>query len=471
MENQILMKIALLLMIAASFLTSCASSLPASSEVPAQKTFSRGNYNTAMWDENTAITWDKLQHVSAPRLAAMQRNESDPQRKAWIELALLSKKNSLDTPALARQLSAWRERNPSHPANQLFPSNHILTELIASPRPQHIAILLPQEGVYGSSGQIVREGFLNAYYANMSKPGTQTVKFYNTSETTDMKALYQQALADGADLIVGPLVKDHVKQLTSLGSYRYPTLALNYTEPFQATLPSNFYEFGLLPEDEALQIADKARRAGHTKAIVIAPQNLWGKRLVSAFSTRWQAMNGNIQDTWYYSNRSTFNQEIARLLSANSSTEKKTTQENNNFPLESKRREDFDVIFLFTQPQDGRTIVPLLRYHYASNIPIYATSAIYSGKPNPTKDVDLNGVTVCDIPWSRQIARQSTLDATHKDRLYAVGQDAYLLSQSLSRLHLLPNFPIYGKTGALTLTESHQIHRRLPCTTIRNGLI
>ncbi|HVY53661.1 MAG TPA: penicillin-binding protein activator, partial [Gammaproteobacteria bacterium] len=56
------------------------------------------------------------------------------------------------------------------------------------------------------------------------------------------------------------------------------------------------------------------------------------------------------------------------------------------------------------------------------------------------------------------------------NRLYAIGRDAYLLSQSLTRLNTLPNFPIYGATGALSL-EQQQVHQRLPWVTIRDGQI
>jgi len=90
-----------------------------------------------------------------------------------------------------------------------------------------------------------------------------------------------------------------------------------------------------------------------------------------------------------------------------------------------------------------------------------------SGRPNPAKDVDLNGVIVCDIPWNRQGSR----DESSSNRLYAVGQDAYLLSQNLSRLAEIPSFPVYGSTGALFLSPQNQIHRRIPCTAIHNGLL
>jgi hypothetical protein len=392
----------------------------------------------------------------------MQSNLDDPVKRAWIQLALINKRNSTNTPQLVRELLAWREQNPNHPANQLLPDNSTLDRLLTMPPPSKIAVLLPLQGSYGSSGQAVREGFLNAYYKNMSKVGKQTVKFYDTSTTQDIAALHQHAMLEGADFVVGPLTKSNVQQLSQTGPFTYPILALNYTDT--RSLPANFYEYGLLPEDEVTQVADRARQRGLSRAIIIAPQSAWGNRLVTAFSNRWQAAGGKIQQTWYYTKQTNFNAEIAGLLNVNPNADKDLMKTNNDKTvLEQQRRQDFDVIFLFAQPQEARTIVPLLRYYYANNVPIYATSAVQSST-HANNDVDLNGVTVCDIPNAG-----GGNDGMSSNRLYAVGQDAYLLSQALERLIMLPNFSIYGTTGALTLSPSHQIHRRLPCTTIQNG--
>lgn len=466
MERNSLGKIVILIFVLA--LTSC-SSMPTNTARKVVRPIP--NSALALWEGNTAATWDKLQHTSLARLTALQSLTNDAKQSAWLELALISKRNSINTQDLSRELVAWRTRNPSHPANTLFPDNITLTQLSSNATPHQIALLLPQRGAFGPSGQTVREGFLNAYYANLYKVGNQSIKFYDTTQE-NIESVYKKAIADGADFVIGPLAKNHVQQLSSSGSFPTPTLALNYTDHSVQSLPTNFYEFGLLPEDEAAQIAERASKTGVKNAIVIAPQNAWGKRMAYAFTESWHAKGGAIQETWYYGTRANFSQEVARLLNVNPKLDKELMEEDNNKEvLEQQRRQDFDVIFLFSQPQDARIIVPLLRYYYASNIPIYGSSSIYSGKTSERKDMDLDGVIVCDIPWSRQIAQGNINDAVQADRLYAVGQDAYLLSQTLTRLVLLPNFPIYGTTGALTLSSTRQIHRRLPCTAIRNGAI
>lgn len=470
MEKKILSKLGIIIATIIS-LTSCTSfSSPSSSQATQPTTLADSSY-AALWQGDKKLIWDKLHHISSSQLAEMQSKVDDPVKAGWIKLVLINKKNSVNTQQLARELLAWREHYLSHPANQLLPSKDTLNQMLASPPPQRIALLLPQSGVYESAGQAVREGFLHAYYANLPNIGKQNVRFYDTTQSPNLISLYQQAVVDGADFIIGPLTKAEVQQLSGSISFNTPTLALNYTD-VRYSLPTNFYEYGLLPEDEVGQIAERARQADHLQAIVIAPQTGWGQRMVSTFSTHWKSIGGNIQDTLLYSSRTNFNQDIARLLKIDPNTDKQLMREDNNKTvLEQQRRHDFDVIFLFSPPQDARIIVSLLRYYYTNDIPIYATSAVYSGKPNPTKDVDLNGVIICDIPWHKQMAQEAGKSNIQTNRLYAVGQDAYLLSQTLQRLTYLPNFPIYGTTGALTLSSDHQIHRRLPCMSIKNGLL
>jgi uncharacterized protein len=137
----------------------------------------------------------------------------------------------------------------------------------------------------------------------------------------------------------------------------------------------------------------------------------------------------------------------------------------------TERRRDVDVIFLLAPPHYARSIVPLLNFYYASDIPIYATSAIYSGVPAPQKDADLNGVRFCDIPWLLNASDHHLSKSNRYNRLYAVGQDAYLIGTELARLQQLPYFPLYGSTGILTVKRNQQIYRYLPWTTMHDGHI
>lgn len=422
--------------------------------------------NAIILQGDPAAIWEKLQPISSSKLINMRNDAQSADEKAWIELALISKQNNSSNQQFANRLLTWRENNPSHVANQLIPDNAALQKLSTTTSPKHIALLLPLSGTYGSSGQNIREGFLRNYFSNLNPNNQQSIKFYDT-QSKPIAQVYQQAVTDGADCIIGPLVKNEVEQLNQDKSINLPTLTLNYSDSHSAASSPYIYEFGLAPEDEIQQMASRALKAGLNNALIIAPENERGKRLTESFLAYWRTKGGNIQDSLYYSAQTDFTDAIAGFLKIDPEADKKLMQESNNKKiLEQQRRQDFNVIFIFSQPKEARIIVPLLRFNYVNDVPIYATSSVISNK-NSILDSDLNGVTICDIP-----RQQSSNDVkSSSGRLYAVGQDAYLLSQSLHRLSLLPNFPVYGSTGALSLTANHQIHRRLPCRTIQNGQI
>lgn len=412
-------------------------------------------HHTNMWAENPNTLWQSVQVASSKELMTLRNEITDPTKIAWIELALINKQFSNNTKRLSQKLLAWRQAYPNHPGNRLMPNNEVLYRLSEPSAPKHIALLLPQTGKQGLLAKRIKTGFLKAFYRGQVLNQNQRISFYNTTSSDQIKNLYQKVIDDGADFIVGPLSKEKVETLAITKGKAIPILALNYTpNRFQPYTSKNLFEFGLLPEDEIEQIASRAQMAGKNQAFIIAPRNQFGRRIAKAFESAWEEKGGTIIKTWYFAQDINFNQVIPRLFD----------NQNNN-----QKEVDFDVIFLFAEPKEARLIVPLLRYYYTNDISIYAASSIYSGKPDPSKDLDLNGITICDIP--AHIRTNLSKKKNLSSRLYAVGQDAYLLSQNLKRLVLLPHFPIYGRTGALMIAPSQKIHRRLPCATIQNGLV
>lgn len=450
-------------------LAGCAASSNISSQF--QSVFSHNNSavvseasladNSSLWHQDAASIWVKLQHTSVEKLKSYLAQSRETTVAGWLKLAIIGKEYGTDKTQLINQLIAWRSENPNHPGNALFPDNTTLNTLLNAPTPKHIAIMLPLDGPFAAQGKAVRDGFLSAYYQSTAKQSGQTISFIDTSKTNNIGALYNQAVSDGADMIIGPLTKENVQALNQQSSFAVPTLELNYTDIW-GSLPTNVYQFGLSPQDEAEQVAEKARSAGYSRALLIAPQTEWGQRVSKALISRWGSVGGSITDSLYFSTDSNLSEDIPRLLHIDPKEDRAKMRDNNNkTTLEQQRRQDFDVIFLLAQPDTARQIVPLLKFYYASKIPVYSTSVIYSGSSAPQKDVDLNGVIFCDIPW--------VLSHHSANRLVAVGHDSYVLSNALPLLLNLPNFPIYAATGALTLTSKHQIYRRLPWAQIHEG--
>ncbi|WP_280124120.1 penicillin-binding protein activator [Coxiella endosymbiont of Ornithodoros amblus] len=178
------------------------------------------------------------------------------------------------------------------------------------------------------------------------------------------------------------------------------------------------------------------------------------------------------------------NDEIRRLLNIDKSEQRehqlrRLLQEKMRFI--PRRRKDFDAIFLVANANQVRQIVPLLRFYYAGDIPICATSSGYS--PNSRRSDDIEGVQFSDIPLvltpeqlspSLQQTRERIRalwphSFKHNTRLYALGVDAYNMLFELPKLTSIPQYGMNGAAGTLYLLQTQRIYRQLLWAKIING--
>lgn len=145
----------------------------------------------------------------------------------------------------------------------------------------------------------------------------------------------------------------------------------------------------------------------------------------------------------------------------------------------SDNSQDIDFVFLAATPQQARQIKPTLAFQYAGDLPVYATSHLYTGTNNPTQDQDLNGIRFCETPWllnpsdptRQQVAAQWPQANGSMGRLYAMGVDAYRLAPRLPELKAVPSLQIDGLTGTLSLNPTQRIERQLQWAEFRNGQV
>lgn len=415
---------------------------------------------------NLTEVWHTLQGFTEAQLTRMLYfNATNPVVIAWVHLALLNQVNNQSNSAFLQALSDWQAANPNHPATALIPQD--LTALKTATAPQTVALLLPLSGQYAAMGSAIRDGFMLNYYQNHS---TAQLKFYDTA-TADVASLYQQALSDGAAVVVGPVLKDDVQTLVSKGNFPVPTVLLNYTDRPPAS--PDAMEFGLSPAQEAEQTASLAWQHSASRVLVIVPQGDWGASMAQYFTSSFQALGGQVVETLAY-RPDQLNAQIASLLEVDQSMARINAWSaafGEKLQAQPRRRADFDGIFLATTPEAARQILPQLRFNYANNVPVYATSSIYDGSHNIDMYHDFSGVSFVDMPWIlsqeaslktlRQQARKAWPEAAQSaPRLIALGMDAYLLAESTQRLALLPSFELTGVTGNLYLDQG-QIQRQL----------
>ena len=334
-------------------------------------------------------------------------------------------------------------------------------------RPKHIALLLPLSGPLGEAGQAVRDGVLAAYYqAKQQQQTTTSVNFYNTTSNTDIIALYNRTLEQGADLVIGPLDKSSILRLANAGVTKVPTLVLNEL-PANKSAPRNLIQFSLMQTAEAEQVAQRAWQDGMRRALLIVPAGQWGAEIGQAFTHAWQAQGGTIADKIALQNGQNVNLALQQLLKVEYLEEDlKRPQYGKKTQLIPQPRQDADMVFMALTPGLARQIKPLLQFYYANNLAVYTTSLALGSQATPNEILDMQNVIICDMPW---IFNQSQphARADQKNRLYALGMDAYALSQNLAELNSARGF--IGNTGTLQLGANNKINRQLFCTTLNQA--
>jgi len=328
--------------------------------------------------------------------------------------------------------------------------------------PTSIALLLPLQGPLASIGYAVKQGFLAAAQASGNPPHITLV---DTTKEPSMQAAYNKAINHNAQFVVGPLSKSHVQTLAGL-QLSTPVLALNYLARDIST-PLELYQFGLSPVDEAQQATLTAWQSGYRSALIITTNGAWGSQVGQAFAEQWETLGGKVVD------RLTLSQNIAALT--------RQVSDFLQFKPPHKRRTDFDVIFLASDPKMGRQVNPLLKFFYAGDIPVYATASIYSSLSHSRRlDNDLNGIIFCSAPWTigEHISDSSLYEQLQsrfpeffkRDRsYYALGVDALHIVQQLP--YLSESYVLPGATGQLTLNNQRRIVRELVCAQFRRGAI
>jgi hypothetical protein len=259
-----------------------------------------------------------------------------------------------------------------------------------------------------------------------------------------------------------------------------PVLTLNYL-PDDTLAPPGLYQFALAPEDEARSVADRAIADGYARAVALVPNNDWGRRVLSSFSTEFEALGGTLLDYRSYTpGIQDFSNTIEDLMGLSGSVRRyQRLRANLGGPLQfdPRRRQDSEFIFLATDAPAGRLLKSQLKFHYSGDLPVYSTSSINAmdGRSN----ADLNGIMFADTPWI--VTPQSWIRhlppmyeqfwpaERRLGRLHAMGYDAYQLIAALFAARTGPMQEIDGATGKLFLDRDGRVHRRLAWAQFQNG--
>ncbi len=432
---------------------------------------------------NQLQLWEILDSQTRTTLTRELRQTRDPVLSGWIKLAIASIENAGRPNRLANAVARWKKSYPNHPAGA-----SLLTILTSDTpgligRIDRIALLLPLTSNYALAAQAVRDGFMAMDAAN-TDPDKPKIITYDIGEDPAQAAnYYAKAVDEGADMIVGPLGREAADAIIRNADLDKPTLLLSHTNEYTGT--KQLFQFGLPPEQEARQAAERAYLDGHRQAAVLYPDNAWGERMNNAFTAYWQRLGGIILTTQSYNeSENDFSEPVKRLLNVTQSEERKTLLEKKlgkKLKFEPRPRQDIDFIFLAADAKRGRLIKPQLNYHRAARVPVYSTSHIFTGKNDPIRDRDLDGVRFGDMPWMlvndgqilelrRSLQGSWPYAYSDLDRLYALGVDSYAIIPYLNRINTEYAARFNGVTSGLSLDREGRLHRQLLWASFRKGI-
>lgn len=433
---------------------------------------------------NQEAIWASLATMSERSLQQLRTAPPPDTLSGWMELVQIAKVYQLSPIRLKQEIQVWRQKYPDHPVspNILAALTERKPEDVAYP--DRVALLLPLSGKFANAGEALRDGFIAAYYTRRPNP-KQRIRIYDVGDDpSKVINVYRRAIMDGAQFVVGPLDKEAVQKLSTLDDLPVPTLALNYLPDDDQTLHANMYQFGLSPEDEARQVAERTWLDGHVNAAVLVPSGPWGERIYASFKDRWEQLGGHIVEMQTYdATQNDFSKPIKELLNIDDSELRYHRVANTikrDVKFTPRRRMDIDFIFLAAYPRQARQIRPQLKFYQASDVAVYSTSHVFTGVLNQERDRDMDGLEFGDMPWvlaestthrgmRAEIENEITPVGNTLQRIYALGIDAFNIIGALNTLRTYPYERYDGETGSLSLDNHLRVQRQLTWVKFRSG--
>lgn len=440
--------------------------------------------------ENQTLMWKYLSTLSPQQLdhsdisSAIGLSENERLYFGWLDLADIFRHTN-DPQNINYATSFWLQNYPDHQADRSFINHIIRIRQESIINISHIAVLLPMDGKLAKPAKAIQDGIAASHYKSPLADNVR-LRFYNTSGNKMIEDVYQYAINNGADFVIGPLKKSNLQTLLESNIISTPILALNSIETSSSSgqqagaLSQQLFQFGLSPEAEARIVAHKARQDGHRYAAIIAPDSHWGKRMSDAFAQFWQQSGGTVVEAQTYpSQEHDFSAAIKAILNLEQSEARKNQLSQTigrKLEFTPRRRQDIDMLFMAAFPRQAKQIPLQIIYHHGETIPVYATSHIIGNYYDSRKNIDMDGVIFSDMPFLLGLAPdaaslQNSYQTPLYQRLFAMGVDSYQVAPYVNYLADNPSESVSGDTGQLSINFDGHIIRSLPWASFSQGKV
>jgi outer membrane PBP1 activator LpoA protein len=413
----------------------------------------RAETSRYIWKVIGDLSTEQRQTVINESSNAVVRNRFEQSLLGLVGSDLTSHNRNVVASPVSRQMQfdQWRDQSDRSPV--------IVDQSQWTARSANkIAILLPLTSRYNKAAQALLDGIEYQHSLNLSNYQPQISVYDIGEDSLQVSQYYSAARQAGADLIIGPLGKEHANQLvaSSRGLNTIPTILLGGDE----ALDQNMVRLTMSPEQQGRIVSERAFSRGFVNAALLVSSDSTGTRTAQAFSKHWLANGGKLSKTITYSplqfDHST---ELKQLFEINKSEFRMSKLSRTlGFKPEfsAYRRHDVDFIFMISDNETGRILRPQITFFSGERVPVLSSSPIYNGIQDPINNVDLDRTSFPVMPWvllSNDVAPY----AGQLNMLFAMGSDSYRLAAEFDKMRNQSNKAIAGNMGVLSVETSGEV--------------
>lgn len=160
-----------------------------------------------------------------------------------------------------------------------------------------VAMLLPLSGPSGPLGQAMLDAAQMALY-DLASEQLELITGDTKGTADGAAAAAQQAIGQGAQLILGPLLAAEVQAVKPIAQGAHVPVIAFSTETQLAG--NGTYLMGFLPSEEVARVTNYAHAQGHNRFAVLAPSTPYGQVVAAAVKTAVAAAGASLSRVEFY---------------------------------------------------------------------------------------------------------------------------------------------------------------------------